>query len=128
MTRLEKILTGISTVSILASASLCVITYQQQNYIQSLSSQLSSMQDERDTFIKKQFKPLKHDVETLDFDVDELRGRIDGVESDVEDAHSRIDYVQDDANQALNDANGNSLDLGTLRDELNRTHRHNYYY
>lgn len=80
----------ISIVLVGAFCALCIITYQQQNYIQSLSTQI----EQQNKLINKQNKKIKK----LSKEIDSLAADIDSVSSVTDDLDSRISDVEDFSN------------------------------
>lgn len=76
----------------------------QQNYIQSLDSQLTLLEERHDAFIKKKYQPLDAKVEDLERRIEDVNDQALDLQSDLDDAHSRIDRVADDAWNAQMDA------------------------
>ena len=117
-------------ISIVSLLGLCIslyIIHMQQNYIQSLDSQLTLLEERHDAFIKKKYQPLDAKVEDLERRIEDVNDQALDLQSDLDDAHSRIDRVADDAWNAQMDADTANFENDDLRDQLNATHRYSYY-
>lgn len=135
MTKTETIAVAVAAVSLVVTSCLAVVVHQQQNYIESLSHEITAMQDDQKTFMKKEHEPLKSEVEHIKSRLFDLDLQISDVSDQIDDAHARIDDTQSDVSQAQWDAyeaNRNAEDAQdaneSLRTQLNNNHRNSYYY
>lgn len=108
----NKIYIAIAALSLLSTAAIGVITYQQQNYIQSIKAQIPK---------KEPVKKATYTLQDAESDINDLQFKTSDLESSISDLEDHITSLEDDI-----DATQSSLD--SLIYQLNLNSRSSYYY
>lgn len=117
----NKICIAVAALSLLSTTALGVITYQQQNYIQSIKAQLPKKATYTLQDAESDIDDLQSKTSDLESSIDDLEARLNALDDDVSDIPFRMAGLEDDI-----DATQASLD--SLIYQLNLNSRSSYYY
>ncbi|EKU72122.1 hypothetical protein [Selenomonas sp. F0473] len=122
----NKICIAVAALSLLSTAALGVITYQQQNYIQSIKAQLPK---------KESAKKATYTLQDAKSDIDALQSKMSYLESSVDDLEAHLNSLDDDVSNIPirvagleDDIDATRASLNSLIYQLNLNSRSNYYY